>query len=277
MNDFWVHNINPVMFSIWRLDVRWYAFMFMLSFLIGYLFIIKNMKKMNVDISRDKYESFVFTLMISILIGGRLGYTFFYDFSYTILNPLSIFAVWRGGMSFHGGAIGCIVAGLLFSRKNKYNFYSLADPAMPIVAIGIGLVRIGNFINAELFGTETTVPWAVIFRGHPNHPFFPVDPYMLPRHPSQLYQAFVEGFILAVILQIMLFKVKTKGIVFWSFIGLYGIGRFFIEYFRTPDLHLSIYTDGLLFSTLPISMGQLFSIIMVTLASIGFYFVLRKK
>jgi len=268
MNDYFVHNIDPVIFTIYGpIAIRWYGVMYLLSFTLGYIFVIKNMNKKKVEISREKYDIFIFNIMLGVLIGGRFGYILFYNLEYYIMNPISIIAIWEGlsGMSFHGGAIGCIIAGLLFCKKCKYDFYSLADPAMPLVAVGIGLVRVGNFINGELVGRVTTVPWAVIF------PW--VD--MQPRHPSQLYQALSEGFLMAIILQILLMKVKLKGFVFWSFIGLYGMSRFFIEYLRTPD-DLPIYNEGLLFSIIPFTMGQVFSILMIVSAGIGFYFLYRK-
>jgi phosphatidylglycerol:prolipoprotein diacylglycerol transferase len=223
------------------------------------------MKRKQVKITQENYDTFILNLMLGVIIGGRLGYVIFYNLSHYISNPVDIIAVWKGGMSFHGGAIGCIIAGLLFAKKYKYNFYSLGDPAMPLVDIGIGLVRVANFINGELYGKITTVPWGVIF------------PYTDgARHPSQLYQAFVEGFFMAVVLHILLFRTKVDGVVFWCFIGLYGLGRFFIEYLRELD-DLPIYTDGMLFSRLPISMGQMFSIIMITSAIIGLYLVLKQK
>ena len=262
MAEHWVHNLNPVIFSFGRLAIGWYGVLYVISFIIGYIFVKKNMAKKNVNMSRDHYENFIFYIILGVLIGGRLGYVLFYGLSYYIQNPLSTFAVWQGGMSFHGGALGVIIVGLMFCKKYKYHFYTIADPVMPLVAIGLGLGRIANFINGELYGKETTVPWAVIFADG------------VPRHPSQLYQALLEGFLMAVLLQIVLLKTNIKGLVFWLFISTYGIARFFIEYIRVPD-DLPMYDDGLLFSLF--SMGQVLSIVMVIAAGVGMWFVLKNK
>jgi phosphatidylglycerol:prolipoprotein diacylglycerol transferase len=238
--------------------------MFIISFIIGLIFVKKNMARKDVVINRDQYESFIFYVMLGVMIGGRLGYVLFYGLRYYIANPQLIFAVWQGGMSFHGGALGCIIAGAIFCKIHKYNFYKLADPTMPFVALGLGFGRIGNFINGELYGRATDVPWAVIF---PH-----VD--MLPRHPSQLYQALLEGFLMAIILQIILVRTKLKGLVFWLFIGLYGMARFFVEYIRIPD-DISLYEDGLLFDAF--TMGQVLSIVMLIASAVGLLFVFMKR
>ena len=261
-----VHDINPIIFSIGPISVAWYGLCYVISFIIGYFFVRKNLKKKNVVISNDHYESFIFCIILGVIIGGRFGYVLFYQLSYYLQNPLHIFYVWNGGMSFHGGMIGVIISALIFCKKNKYDFYTLADPSMPLVAIGIGIVRMANFINGELYGKYTTLPWAVIFKR--------TDPLMLPRHPSQIYEAILEGFLMAILLQFILFKTNLKGMIFWLFIGLYGVVRFLIEFIRIPD-DLPIYKNGMIFGFF--SMGQFFSLLMILTAGVFLFIITRKK
>jgi len=194
-----------------------------------------------------------------VIIGARLGYILFYNIQYYISHPLHIFAVWQGGMSFHGGAIGMLIFGYLFSKKYNYNFYELADPVAPFASIALFLGRIGNFMNGELWGRPTNVPWAMIF---------PSDPKQLPRHPSQLYEAFLEGILLFTITYIMFRKIKKSGIVFWSWIGLYGVFRTLVEFVRQPDANLG-HLIGFM------TMGQILSFVMIVSSMIGIFFVLR--
>ncbi len=263
------HNINPeiVRFSMFGLDlqVRWYGLFYVISFILGYFLYSYNLRLRKIKLEREVYESAIFYVMLGVILGGRIGYILFYNFLYYISHPLHIFAVWEGGMSFHGGALGVIVAGLLFCRKYKYSFFSLADPAIPLVAIGLALGRLGNFINGELYGKPTNLPWAMIFPESDG----------VPRHPTQVYEMILEGVLLAIISQIMLRKVKKTGIVFWSFIGLYGVFRFLIEFVREPD-SLDFYAKfGFIFGFMPI--GQFLSLLMILAALIGVYLLYRKK
>ncbi|HHV36408.1 MAG TPA: prolipoprotein diacylglyceryl transferase, partial [Candidatus Cloacimonetes bacterium] len=174
-----VHNINPeiVSFVLFGMEfsVRWYGLLYVISFIIAYFLYKPFLKKKDIEIDRDKYESLLFYIMIGVILGGRLGYILFYNLRFYMTCPLSIFAVWEGGMSFHGGAIGVFLAGWLFTRRHKLPFYRMADAAVPIVAIGLGLGRLGNFINGELWGNVTTLPWGIVFP----------DGGALPRHPTQ--------------------------------------------------------------------------------------------
>jgi len=217
---------------------------------------------------KEKYETFIFNVALGVIVGGRLGYVFFYDLPAFLHNPLVIFQVWNGGMSFHGGALGVIIASLLFCRKYKYSILTLGDAAMPFVAIGLGLGRWGNFINAELYGNPTNVPWAMIF---------PTDPSRLPRHPTQLYEMILEGIVLFFVLSMLLRKSKKVGIVFWSFFPLYGIFRIFIEFFRERDDITSLYPNGLLYGFLPVSQGQFLSIFMILIGAFGIWKIYSKK
>ncbi len=265
MNHY-IHNINPTIFTIGPFQVRWYGLFYVISFLIGYLLVKKNLKAKGIALNAEEYDTFLFNLMLGVIIGGRFGYILFYNLSYYLHHPLAVFAVWEGGMSFHGGALGVIISGWFFCRKQKLSFYQLADSVMPIVAIGLGLGRLGNFINGELYGRETSVPWGMIF---PNS-----DPEMLVRHPSQLYEAFFEGVVLFTVLQHVHRKNHKKGLVFWLFIGLYGVFRYFLEYLREPD-KIDLYDKGLILNFL--TMGQVLSLIMLGSSIFFTVYILFKK
>lgn len=220
--------ISPTILKVGALEIRWYGVLYIVGFFIAYLMIKKKYAKKNIFLSKDNYDNLLFYIMLGVIIGGRLGYILFYNLPYYLNHPLQIFYVWQGGMSFHGGALGVIIAGIIYSRKLKYSFYEMADPAMPVVAIALGLGRMGNFINAELYGRATTAPWGMIFPNSDGQ----------PRHPSQLYEAFLEGFLLWFITNTILKFCKKPGVVFWSWIGLYGFFRFLVEFVREPDEHL---------------------------------------
>lgn len=245
--------IDPVLFSIGNLHIRWYGLMYIISFLIGYVFVKRNIRAKKIPITDDQYDTLLFRVLLGVIVGGRLGYVLFYDLSNYLSNPLKVFAVWEGGMSFHGGWIAVVIFGFFYMRKHRLNFFGLADAFVPFASLGLMFGRIGNFINGELYGRVTDVPWAMVF---PNS-----DGQL--RHPSQLYQSLTEGFLLFVVLQIMQRKVKTNGITFWSYVGLYGLIRFFIEFFREPDYHIG-------FVFLNLSMGQILCIGMMAVSIIGF-------
>jgi len=253
------HNINPTIFKIGFLEVRWYGLMYIISFILGYFLLKKFFQLKNITLSKEKYDNLLFDIMLGVIIGGRLGYILFYNLSFYIENPLNMLKVWMGGMSFHGGAIGVIIIGYIFCRKNKLSFYQMADPVIPLISIGLFLGRVGNFINGELYGKVTDVPWAMVF------------PYSdgNPRHPSQLYEALLEGILLFLITYAILRKSKTHGLVFWSWIGFYGLFRFLVEFVREPDAHL-----GYIFWFF--TMGQILSSVMV-LVSITAIIILGKK
>lgn len=261
-------NLRPEIVSFnllgMQMQVRWYGFFYVLSFVLGYFLYKYNLGKRNIKLSREQYESALFTIMLGVIIGGRLGYVLFYNLIYYIQNPLYIFAVWEGGMSFHGGALGVIIGGLIFCKRQKLSFYSMADPAVPLVAVGLGLGRLGNFINGELYGKITSLPWGMIFPGSDGK----------PRHPSQIYELLLEGVVLALITQYLLGKVKREGIVFWTFIGGYGFFRFLIEFVREPD-SLEFYNKfGMIFGFM--SIGQFLSLLMVLASAYGIW-KLNKK
>ncbi|MBM4399183.1 MAG: prolipoprotein diacylglyceryl transferase [Candidatus Cloacimonetes bacterium] len=259
--------ISPdiVKFSLFGfpLQIRWYGFFYVLSFVIGYILYRPNLKYRKVLLTKEQYEGLIFAVMLGVILGGRLGYVVFYNLLYYLKHPLEIFAIWTGGMSFHGGALGVIIAGALFLKRNKLNFWKLSDPAMPLVAIGLGLGRLGNFINGELYGRATTVSWAMIFP----------DSDGQPRHPTQLYEFFLEGVVLAIISQVVYRKTKIEGMGFWAFIGSYGVFRVFVEFFREPD-NIDLYRNGLWLGF--ITVGMLLSFLMVVAAAAGIYYLYKK-
>jgi len=155
--------IDPTIFKIGMLEVRWYGVLYIVGFLLAYIFYKRFLRYREASLHREDYDNLLFYLMLGVVIGGRFGYVIFYNLPYYFHHPLHIFAVWQGGMSFHGGVLGVIVAGLIFARKQKISFYRYADPIMPLAALGLGLGRLGNFINGELYGRVTEMPWGMIF------------------------------------------------------------------------------------------------------------------
>jgi phosphatidylglycerol:prolipoprotein diacylglycerol transferase len=235
-------------------EIRWYSLAYIAGIIIGWL-LCKKVFIRKSDIN-EKFDDYITYLVIGIIIGGRLGYIIFYNFSYYINNFFDIFKVWEGGMSFHGGLIGIIVASILFSKKNNQDSFLYMDLISLVAPIGIFFGRLANFINSELYGTPTDIPWAVTFIQVDN----------LSRHPSQLYEAILEGIILFIIL--MYFKnkdyLKKPGLISGLFLIFYSIFRFFIEFVRVPDEQLG----HLIFE---LSMGQIISLIFFVIGIILFY------
>ncbi|MDI6713761.1 MAG: prolipoprotein diacylglyceryl transferase [Thermodesulfovibrio sp.] len=239
-------NINPEIVKVGPLSIRWYGLMYLIGFICSYLIVKREIKRKGIRVEKDFLENLYFYLILGLLIGARLGYVIFYNLSYYIENPLHIFALWQGGMSFHGGLIGVVISAWLFTRAKKFDFFTLTDMLVLTAPIGIGLGRIGNFINGELYGRVTNVPWAMIFpEGGP-----------LPRHPSQLYEAALEGVVLFTILWFFKDKFSRSGILSSLFLVLYGIFRFFVEFFREPDPQIG-YILGIF------TMGQILCLIMI--------------
>ena len=249
-----INNFDPVAFQIMSFEIRWYSLAYIAGIIIGWL-LCKKILIQKSDIN-EKFDDYITYLVIGMIIGGRLGYIIFYNFSYYINNFFDIFKVWEGGMSFHGGMIGIIVASILFSKKNNQDSFLYMDLVSLVAPIGIFFGRLANFINSELYGTVTEVPWSVIF----------VQVDNLSRHPSQLYEAILEGIILFLIL--MYFRKEnylTKpGLISGLFLIFYSIFRFFIEFVRVPDEQLGY----LIFE---LSMGQIISLIFFVIGIILFY------
>jgi len=252
-------NIDPILVELGPIRVSWYGLMYVFGFLISYLLVRHQMKRKDFGVSKQEVEDLYFYLIIGLLVGARLGYVLFYDLKMYLAEPLEIFAVWHGGMSFHGGLIGVLIVGILFSWRNKKSFWRIADLIIVTVPIGLGLGRIGNFINGELYGRVTQVPWGMIFpRGGP-----------LPRHPSQLYESALEGGILFLVLWLLKDRKFPPGTLLAIFFSLYGAFRFFVEFFREPDAQLGFVLG-------PFTMGQILCALMI-LGGIGLMFYLRKK
>jgi len=223
-------NIDPVFFRIGPLELRWYGLMYMASFILGYFLFKKYIKERKLSLSNDDLYDLLFYLILGVMIGGRLGYVLFYDLGTYVNDPKTILAIWQGGMSFHGGLIGVVIAAGWITKRRGWNFWEIADLVSAAVPIGLGLGRLGNFINGELFGRPTNVAWAMVFpEGGP-----------LARHPSQLYEFFLEGVLLFLILRWLYRKKLHHGTVFWALIGFYGLFRFLVEFVREPDAHIGL-------------------------------------
>src|ERR1051326_6886728 len=221
-------NINPVFLRLGPVQLRWYGLMYMLSFIIGFFVLRRYAKYRKLNMSTDDLYDLLFYLILGVMIGGRLGYVVFYDLGSYLRDPVSIFAIWQGGMSFHGGFIGMVLAAIWITRRRGWNFWDIADLGSAVAPIGLGLGRIGNFINGELYGRPTSVAWAMVFPEGGN----------MPRHPSQIYEAVLEGLVLFLILRWVYRKNFYRGTVFWALIGFYGLFRFLVEFVREPDAQI---------------------------------------
>ena len=251
-----INNFDPVALQIFSFEIRWYSLAYIFGILLGWI-LSKKIFITN-DEFREKFDEFITYLILGIVLGRRLGYVLFYNFNYYINNFFDIFKIWQGGMSFHGGLVGIIFMSYWFAKKNNHNPFEYLDIVSLVAPIGIFFGRLANFINSELYGIETKVPWAVKFIKIDN----------LYRHPSQLYEAFFEGLILFLILVYFRNKgfIKIPGFISGLFLIFYSIFRFAIEFFRVPDEQI-----GYLFFNL--TMGQLISFIFFM---IGFYLIFTR-
>ena len=255
-----INNFDPIAFQILSLEIRWYSLAYIIGIMLGW-FLSKKIFIKNSKIN-DNIDDYITYLIIGIIIGGRLGYIIFYNFDYYIHNIIDIFKIWEGGMSFHGGLIGVVLVTLIFAKNHKQDSFIYLDIVSIVAPIGICFGRLANFINSELYGMPSEAPWAVTFTKIDN----------LTRHPSQLYEAILEGIILFLILLYFRKKkfLKKPGLISGIFLIFYSIFRFIVEFFRVPDEQIGY----LIFD---LSMGQIISLIFFLLGIILFYFKNENK
>ena len=222
--------IDPVIFSIGPLAIRWYGLMYLLGFLTAYLLGRYFARRPWTALQEGEVEDLIFYGALGAVLGGRAGYVFFYGFEQFLGDPLWLLRVWEGGMSFHGGLLGVFLALILYGRKIKQPLPAICDFVAPLAPLGLGFGRLANFINAELYGRQTDLPWAMVF---------PTDPMALPRHPSQLYQFMLEGVVLFMLLWFYARKPRPAWSVTGMFLLGYGAARFFVEFYRQPDAALA--------------------------------------
>ncbi len=260
----YTHNLDPVLLDFGFIAIRWYSLAYIFGIILGWWFgkiiINKVLKETNLEFNLEEFDNLITYLIVSIIVGGRLGYIIFYNPVYYITNPLDIIKIWEGGMSFHGALIGIIIGTHLFSLKKSIPTLFLLDIIACVSPIGIFLGRIANFVNGELVGKITNVTWSVIFPAIDN----------LPRHPSQLYEAMLEGIVLFIFLNLYIFYQKYKiGMCSCLFLIYYGVFRIISEIFREPDIQLGYFFNFL-------SMGIILSLLMIVFGLIIFN-NLRKK
>lgn len=259
--------INPVAFHFFYIPIYWYSLMYIFSFIFVMYFALKKRKKLK-NWKKQEIEDLLYQIFFGVLLGGRIGYVLFYNIKKFLDNPLYLFEVWKGGMSFHGGFLGVIFVILIFSYKKKKNFFQITDFIVPFVPFCLGLGRIGNFINSELWGrVSLKLPWSMIFPNSYEEDINMVIkyPYLknifyqygaLPRHPSQIYEIILEGILLFIIINVFTIKKRPNGSISALFLILYGIFRFISEFFRQPDIQI-----GFIYNI--ITMGQLLSVPMI--------------
>ncbi|MDJ0938844.1 MAG: prolipoprotein diacylglyceryl transferase [Woeseiaceae bacterium] len=241
--------IDPIIFQIGPLAIRWYGLMYVIGFVFAWWLAKKRCARADSPITAEQVDDLIFYAMLGVIVGGRLGYSLVYGIEEWLDDPLYVFKITEGGMSFHGGLLGVIVAMYFTGRKVGQSMWAILDFVAPLVPLGLGFGRIGNFINGELWGKPTDVPWGVEYRGQ-------------VLHPTQLYEALLEGFVLFAILWWFSSKPRPRFAVSGLFLLLYGVFRFYIEFYRVPDAHLSY----LLWDW--VTMGQVLSLPMIV-AGVG--------
>ena len=253
-------NIDPVLIEIGPFAIRWYALAYIVGLVLGWRYAFVLARRSPFGITAQQIDDFLVWVTLGVVLGGRLGYVLFYKPAYYLANPLEIFAVWHGGMSFHGGALGVILGIVIYCRRHGIPILAFGDVVVCVVPIGLFFGRIANFINGELFGRPSDVPWAMIF---------PHDPLQVPRHPSQLYEASLEGLVLLAVLSFLFFRTPLRerpGAISGAFLLGYGLCRIVSEFFREPDAHLGYLFFG-------VTMGQLLSL---PLIAVGLFLLLRR-
>ncbi|MEM4267982.1 MAG: prolipoprotein diacylglyceryl transferase [Candidatus Woesearchaeota archaeon] len=236
------HNINPTIFDFGDIEIRWYGLFYVIGFIIAYFFLSYLVKLKRMKLGKEQIVDFLGYAAIGVIVGGRLGYVLFYDISYYLDNPLKIFAVWEGGMSFHGGLIGVMISGFVFCKKNRVEFYELADISVVPITLGLALGRIGNFINGELYGRPTSIGLCIDYSKNT----YIANPPRGCRWPSQLLES-AKNLLIFSTLWFIKDKNLPKGFLFYTFIAMYGGLRFAIEFVRQPDPQIGLifgFTEG---------------------------------
>jgi phosphatidylglycerol---prolipoprotein diacylglyceryl transferase len=250
-----INNFDPVAFQIFSFEIRWYSLAYIIGITLGWLYCKKRLIKDSYIL--EIFDDFISYLIIGVILGGRIGYVLFYNIKYYLENPIEILMIWNGGMSFHGGLIGVLIASKLFSNKHKVNQFIFLDLVSLSAPIGIFFGRIANFINSELYGRASELPWSVKFILIDN----------IKRHPSQLYEAFFEGIILFLILQYFFKKnyLEKPGLISGLFLIFYSLFRFFTEFFRSPDPQIG-------YLILNLTLGQSISVLFLVMGFLLFYY-----
>ena len=253
--------IDPVAITLGPMKIHWYGLMYLIGFAFTWILGKKRAEREDYPISPEAVEDLVYYGALGVILGGRIGYVLFYNFSQFLQEPLLLFKIWQGGMSFHGGMLGVFVAMWFFAKKQQCTMFQLTDFIAPMAPIGLLTGRIGNFINSELWGRVTDVPWAMVFpNGGPE-----------PRHPSQLYEAFLEGIVLLIIVWLYASKPRPVMSVTGLAVLMYGIFRFIVEFFRMPDAHLGYLALDW------VTMGQILSTPMIVIGAGLMFLAYRKK
>ena len=253
-------NIDPVAIAFGPVQIHWYGLMYMVGFISAWWLIRRWALRPKSDWTLEQVDDLIFYCALGVVLGGRLGYTFFYNLSVFMQDPLMILRVWEGGMSFHGGILGVTAAMFLFARRTGHGFFEVADRVAVVTPIGLGAGRIGNFINSELWGRTTEVPWGVVFpNGGP-----------LPRHPSQLYEFALEGVVLFVCLAFYARRNPPAGAAAAMLVLLYGLFRFLVEFVRMPDQHLGYVAFGWM------TRGQVLSLPMIAVGLLVLVWVYKR-
>ncbi|TQI81952.1 prolipoprotein diacylglyceryl transferase [Serratia fonticola] len=273
---------DPVIFSIGPVSLHWYGLMYLVGFIFAMWLAVRRANKPGSGWTKDEVENLLYAGFLGVFIGGRVGYVLFYNLPLFLDNPLYLFKVWDGGMSFHGGLMGVILVMFWFARRTKRTFFQVSDFIAPLIPFGLGAGRLGNFINGELWGRVTTdTPWAMLFPGSRTEDIAiaAADPSLLPllnqygvlpRHPSQLYELVLEGIVLFIILNLFIRKSRPMGAVSGLFLIGYGIFRIIVEAFRQPDAQLGLFEGA-------ISMGQILSVPMVIAGIIMMVWAYRRR
>jgi len=256
----YLHSISPVALDLGFFKIHWYGVMYLISFFIGYFLVLSRRQRLGLE--SEDVSDFLFWAVLATLIGGRVGYMVFYQPAQLFTDPLSLFKIWQGGMSFHGGFLGMIVAFIFFAKRKQLNPFDMSDFISPVVGQGLAFGRLGNFINGELWGKPTRGDWGVVF---------PQSDSLLPRHPTQLYEMLSEGILLFVILWVWTIKPRPRMTVSGLFLILYGVFRSLVEFWRLPDEHIGYIAFGW------VTQGQLLTLPMIIAGIILLYYGYRKN